>query len=60
MEKNESKCSKCSKCISFGKCDKKMWLLLFGAASIYIPVIILFLLFDYKSENKKENNIKNR
>ena len=56
MEKNESKCSKCTKCISFGKCDKKMWLLLLGIEIIYIPVLIIILVFGYKSENKTEKN----
>ena len=60
MEKNEGKSSKCSKYISFGKCYKKMWLILLGVIILYIAVIILFILFDYKSDNKKEmNNIIN-
>ena len=53
MDKNGKKC-----CISFGKCNKKYFLIILGIIGLIISIIVIFYIFEYTKISSENDKVK--
>ena len=53
MDKNGKKC-----CISFGKCNKKYFLIILGMFGLIVSIIVIFYIFEYSKISSENDKVK--